>query len=242
MAVGILRYESGVVGHMDGWMLGAAALYTAGFYVLLRTVRHNRQRYPVVKGIQSSLFVAVGVLSWLTGQHHAPAVFSLLLGGLLACALGDVLLGVANRTPQVRARPFLAGTLCFLLAHLLFCAAFAPGAPAAWWDVLPAVGVAAWLRVQEARGWIRLKKMRVLGYTYALLVGYMCTRAVRCGLASAAPAFTWLTCAGAVLFLLSDTVLLYLYFGTWRPRWLRTANLASYYTGILLLALSTHWY
>ena len=44
--------------------------------------------------------------------------------------------------------------------------------------------------------------------------------------------------AGSVLFLLSDSIIIFLYFYIRQNRWMRFANLTAYYLGLLLLALS----
>lgn len=217
--------------------------YAVGLGAVLWVARHAKHWYALAKGVLSSLFVAVSLLAYYSGGKKSPDAYEMLLIALALCAVGDVMLGIANRTKTVRARPFVAGTLSFLCAHVCFCALFLRLSPFRIFDLaLPAVLVFALWRL-ERRGSIRLKKMRPLGYLYTALVGLMTSKAISVGVAAGLSSpLGALTVAGGVLFLFSDYVLMFLYFGVVRRRWLRTANLTTYYIGIFLLALSARWY
>lgn len=219
------------------------AVYIAGLCGLLWITRWRRKWYAVAKGALSLLFVLGGVLSFETGGKEQPMAVYLLLPALVFCALGDLLLGIANKTKRVRARPFVLGAVSFSLAHVMFCAVYSWFAPLRWQDFLLPALLTLVLLVLEATQQVRLKKMRPLGYVYVLLVGFMTAKATAAACAAGVGTpFGLLTLLGSLLFLISDVVLLFLYFGTHRPKALRYANLATYYCSILLLALSAHWY
>lgn len=225
------------------WILCLSALYLAALGGLLWVAHANRRLYAAAKGFCSALFVLCALLCWFGGAQRAPWQFALLLAGLLLCAFGDVLLGVANlNAARVSKKPFLAGAASFTLAHLLLCAHFYLRLPFAWYDLaLPALLLAA-MYLLEKRGAVRLKKIRPVAYLYTFLVGLMAAKALAAALlVSAPPAQRLVVAAGALLFLVSDAVLLFLYFGHQRRKWYRAANLLCYYGGVWLLALGAYW-
>lgn len=144
----------------------------------------------------------------------------LVLLGLALSAVGDALLLSAARTP------FLAGVGAFLLAHLAYAAAFAPGArisPLAVAILAAAgAGVLAWL-------WRRLGEMRVPVIVYTVAISAM----LLLGLGTGRP----LAVAGALLFYLSDLTVARDRFD--RPGLVnRLVGLPMYYAAQVLLALS----
>ncbi len=146
---------------------------------------------------------------------------ALVLAGLCLSALGDALLLPASE------RAFLAGVGAFLLAHLAYAAAFAPGARISFVAaaVLAVAGsaVMAWL-------WQRLGRMRLPVLVYTAVISFM----LLFGLGSAHPLVPW----GAALFYLSDLSVA-------RDRFVRPGlanrviGLPMYYAAQVLLALST---
>lgn len=217
---------------MSLWMpVACTGLYLAALIALLWVAKRSRKWYALAKGLCSALFVGTAVLVWLAGGRQAPVYFGLMLAALLLCASGDVLLGAANsRANHVRKGPFLAGAGLFTLAHGVFCVLFMMITPFRWVDLLAPVALVLVLWGLERKKLIRLKKIRPLGYFYTFMVGLMAWKAV----ATALP----IVIAGACLFLVSDVILLFLYFGTQRRAWYRTANLTTYYIGVYLLAWS----
>ncbi|MDL2294338.1 lysoplasmalogenase [Ruminococcaceae bacterium OttesenSCG-928-D13] len=217
---------------MSLWIpVACTGLYLTALIALLLVAKRSRKWYALAKGLCSALFVGTAVLGWLVSGKPAPVYFGLMLAALLLCASGDVLLGVANsKADRVRKGPFLAGAGFFTLAHGVFCALFMMITPFRWVDLLAPVALMCVMWGLERKNLIRLKKIRPLGYVYTLMVGLMAWKAV----ATALP----IVIAGASLFLISDVILLFLYFGTRRRAWYRTANLTTYYVGVYLLAWS----
>lgn len=222
---------------------GYSISYLAALLYLFWVVQNSRKKYPFAKGLCSALFLVAALVSYFCGAQNNTLSFVLLFAALLFCAMGDVFLGIANRQKKVRARPFLAGTIVFSAAHMLFCVLFLRARPPAWYILLPPLLCLACIRIFEARGMVRLKSMRVFAYIYAFLVAMML--AASFGFWPQASLFSplgLLSAAGGFLFFISDFILLFLYFGTKRNRSLRYFNLFTYYGGIYLLALSSYWW
>ncbi len=129
------------------------------------------------------------------GTPRDGTMRALVAAGLAASLAGDLFLVDADRG-------FLAGLASFLVAHLLYVAAFlggvplAPAAPYAAGYLALGVALCAWL-------WPRLGKLRVPVAVYALALVAMCTAACARGIADR----TLLAPMGATLFLLSDGIL-----------------------------------
>ena len=112
----------------------AAALWTMLAVAALLIAERAGSRVGVwlAKPAASLGFLAC---AWLT--PHADSTFAqLLFAGLIACALGDVLLIPPGTGPA-----FLAGTGAFALGHALYAAAFWLRAPVLWVSALGAVGM-----------------------------------------------------------------------------------------------------
>lgn len=144
----------------------------------------------------------------------------LVLLGLALSAVGDALLLSAARAP------FLAGVGAFLLAHLAYATAFAPGARvsplAAAVLAAAAAGVLAWL-------WRRVGDMRVPVIVYTVAISTM----LLLGLGTGRP----LAVAGALLFYVSDLTVARDRFD--HPGFVnRLVGLPLYYAAQVLLALS----
>lgn len=227
---------------MRAAMTVLSILYVAGLCLLLWIAKRNRSLYAAGKGLCSLMFVLAGVLCWVWGGRQGRAFFVLLLVGLVLCAFGDVFLGVANRTAhKVSKKPFVLGAFSFLLAHGVFCAMlFSQNGPR-WQDLIAPAILLVVLYMLEKRDKVRLKKMRPLGYIYTAFVAVMAGKAAAFFIGPATSGEVMLA-AGAVLFLISDVILLFLYFGTNRGnRFLRPANLLTYYVGVYLMACSAWW-
>ena len=231
-------------------MLTLCVLYAlAALAFLLATAYHKpwARLYPHAKAAASLGFLLVALAHGL--PHLGPTVTVLLpssallspvwFWGLFAClslcAAGDVLLGLANAHAGFFSRFFLAGAACFTLAHAGLCALFSrfgggfrPGEL-----ILPLLLVLCAALAARAKHKFRLRRMAVPALVYSFFVGLMCAKSVTLALCLGVP----LVAAGGVLFLLSDCVLLFLYFYYKKRKAFRAANLLTYYLGMLCLAL-----
>lgn len=226
-----------------GWTLPLLLLYMVFLGILLWVAAKRKKWYARAKGRQSSLFIVVACVAYFTGPQQDLWAFCVLAVGLGLCAAGDILLGIANKAGKVRAKPFAAGAVTFSLAHIVFCGLFFSMAPFYFADVLLPLLLTVVLFVLEKQGRVQLKRMRAMVYFYSVVVGIMAARAVAvCIFAGIPAAGGLLTAGGGILFLVSDAILLFLYFGKRRSFALRVSNLAAYYMCTFLLALSAHWY
>jgi uncharacterized membrane protein YhhN len=167
----------------------------------------------------------------LRADGEGDASYRTLVGvGLVASMGGDLFL--------LSPRRFVPGLLCFLLAHLLYIAAFAPGAHvggAAWAILLPFLAFAA-LVLRYL--WPHLGRFRAPVLVYVGVIstmGWLATlRALR---GDVAPPSGPLALLGAAFFMASDTILAVDRFA--RPfRGAQIAVMGTYYAAQVLIALS----
>lgn len=214
----------------------AAALYLAALAALIFIAGNARlfRYYTAGKAAVSGGFLAVALLSFAVGGRSLGGRFWLLFGAMVLCAAGDVLLGLANNGRGIRSKTFLRGLYCFGGAHLVFCAFYASLRLPAWWDLILPLALTGATMLLSARGLLRLHRLRGPAFGYSFLVGLMCSMAIGVLPAGGPP----LAAAGSVLFLLSDCIIVFLYFYIRQRPWMRIANLVTYYLGLLLLGLS----
>ena len=199
-------------------------IYLGGLAALLCVAysRHHFSRYTAVKAAVSCGFLVIAATAYLLGGHTADAYFRGLLPCFVLCLAGDVLLGLANNHAGFFGRWFLLGVGAFTLAHAGFCVLFTlamPGGP------------------RFTRFKLRRMHMELPALAYSLCVGLMCARGTAFGFACGGRRGA-LAAVGAALFLISDAVLLFVYFYVRPRKALRAVNLAAYYLGMLCLALS----
>ena len=151
----------------------------------------------------------------------------LIVLGLLSSMAGDVMLIMPDR--------FVEGLVCFLVAHLLYIAAFTleGDGTAPLWYIIPFLAFGGFVL---RRLWPYLENMRVPVIIYTSAILLMAWQAANRWLeVGGQPAM--LALIGAYLFLASDTALAFERFrGTWRsaPFWV----LSLYFAAQWLIALS----
>lgn len=186
----------------------------------------------IMKGLASLCFVLVGVMAGNGGQ-----LAKLIVTGLLLGCVADVLLNLRWVFPKKGQLIFLVGILVFLGGHVVYLAAVLPMADN--WAVCVVVGVVLTALLMK---WIfskitAKKAFKIFGVFYLGAIMLLNCVAVS-NLMTAPSAFTGLFAAGALLFLISDIVLILNTFGQKSKFSLRVTNLSLYYIGQLLIAWS----
>jgi len=200
--------------------LGLAAL-------LVAEARGQRTPALIAKSCASTLFLTLALVRWqLGGWQLGDPSGAWIDAGLALSLVGDVCL--------VFDRAFKVGLVAFLLAHLVYVAAFNALLPAEHWP--PALAVPMLIASAIATRWLwpHLGRLRPAVLAYIVAITLMAWGALSAVLAGPAPAITM---AGALLFYLSDLAVA-------RDRFLirsftnRAWGLPAYYAGQVLLALS----
>ena len=198
-------------------------------------LQESKKRYVpavVLKGLASVCFVILGFLL----SSGSPAA-KLITAGLLLGCIADVLLNLRMVFPKKGQLIFLVGIIVFLSGHILYLIAILKGAAPWWICVIIGVILTALLMKWIFARITAKKAFKIFGIVY--IGAIMLLNCLAIGNLIVSPsAFTAVFAAGAVLFLLSDIVLILNTFGKETRQGLRVMNISLYYLGQLLIALS----
>lgn len=186
----------------------------------------------ILKGLASACFVILGFL-----LSNGSKTAQLITTGLLLGAIADVLLNLRLVFPEKGQPIFLIGILVFLSGHILYLVAVLQGAAHWWICVIAAVILTALLMTWIFRQIMAKKAFKIFGVVY--IGAIVLLNCVAIGNLIVSPsAFNAVFAAGAILFLLSDIVLILNTFGKETKQSLRVTNISLYYAGQILIALS----
>ena len=217
------------------YLLIPFSLVAAFFFVFLQERKHFVPA-TFLKGIASLFFVLIGLFSGLfSGKHGQTVLF--VTAGLCFGALADVFLDLNHVVKKGGHLCFMLGVFLFFLGHLFYLLALFPGVGSVPWMLI------VWLLVSGLLMLIILKRISV---PKPLLIGGLVYFATLVLMASAAwvqlftapSAYSGLFAAGALLFLISDSILILDAFGKNSYLWMRIAIIAAYYPAQILIALS----
>lgn len=229
---------------MSPVILCLIALYMILLGVLLFVAYTPRlfRHYTLCKGVLSSLFVILAVVCSILSKETLlwPITFAFLLA-----AAGDILIGVANNRYGDKASHSLAGLIgvgFFSIAHIFYIIWFYSEAPFLWHRqlILPVFVALAMIKLTKSPRF-DFGSRRFAGVFYYTIMATMFSAGANLafnGLGSSSLNLLMVGC-GVTLFMISDVLMLFLYFYTGaRAKSLRFWNLTTYYIGQLLIALS----
>ncbi len=183
--------------------------------------RGPQQRIYIFKPLTMLLIGLVAIL----GQGAPPFYKVMIITGLVFSIMGDVFLML----PTDR---FVAGLVAFLIAHLFYIGAFIPEIGAfRWWPLVPFAlfGIGVYLYLAPSLGKLKLPVLLYVG-VIMVMAWVAWERWLQTGQSGAL-----LAAFGAVLFVISDTILAINRFRV--PfKSARFFNLATYFTAQWLIA------
>ena len=208
-----------------------ACLIVAGIFIW-QEKKENYVAADILKGIASLCFVLLGILC-SPGTHTAK----LIVAGLVLGCVADVLLNLRFVLKEKGLMVFLIGILVFLAGHIAYLAAVFPMAKNRLICVVLGVLLTALLMTWIFRQITAKKAFKIFGIFYiGAIVLLNCVTVSN--LLTAPSLFTGIFAAGALLFLISDIVLILNTFGSESRFALRVTNLGLYYIGQILIAVS----
>lgn len=219
------------------WLCPICLALAAWFIAVERTERYLEA--DVIKGVASFVFVVLGWIgSWYVSRSADPAYVRLVIAGLALGGIADVVLNLRYvfEGPKGKAA-FLAGILVFLVGHVAYIFAVARRC-----SMLP-LFIGAGVVLTPLIMWWIFKHIeapfvfKAFGVVYIGAITIM--NCVALGAAIYTPgAHSYMFLAGALLFFVSDIVLILNTFGPESRFTLRVTNLMLYYVAQLLIALS----
>ena len=189
----------------------------------------------MLKALASLAFIVFGILS--SAISVDPLFARRIIIGLMLGGIADVLLNLRFVFPNSGKKIFLVGILVFLSGHVLYLAALLPYST----SLLLWLGIGVVLTILVLI-WIFSKitvamAFKIFGIVY--IGAIMLMNSVAAGILFSAPSKQSVVFfIGALLFLISDIVLILNTFGPKQQQKLRVTNLSLYYIGQLLIGLS----
>ena len=216
-------------------LLALAGIVIQGVFIAVE----HKEKYVgavVLKGLAAVIFCCIGMFAMATAAVN-QSFARLVVFGLCFGALGDVLLNLRFVFPTVGQKIFLAGVAAFLTGHILYLCAIVPLSQNLTVCLIAGVVLAAALLTWIFRTLTVKLAFKIFGVLYIGAIVLM--TAVAIGNVVTAPGTAaWMHAVGAVLFTLSDIVLIFNTFGKEQKFSLRITNLSLYYLGQLLIASS----
>lgn len=199
-------------------------------------VVEHRERYILadfLKGLASLAFVTIGYIGYVTSTNDPFGCK--VLAGLVFGMVGDIVLNLRFVLKKNGQKAFICGIVLFLIGHILYLAALIPLTDYLLVDALVGLSLAAALLAYFYATMKAKFVFKVFGAIYLGAVIIMSVIAVQ--LAISMGSNRGIAYAiGAVLFMLSDIVLIINTFGNEQRFSFRVMNLSLYYVGQLLIA------
>jgi len=189
----------------------------------------------VLKGLASLMFVALGAACYIKSPSSSG---KLILIGLILGMIGDILLNMRNLFEGGKSnKVFALGILSFLSGHFLYIAFLAGESGDKFWIALELTIILGVISIPQLMKRITApsKGLKIFGYVYLTVVIAMFCFSISQFIAIGATTESILFLVGALLFVVSDFIMIYYSFGK-KIKPLRAINLLSYYVGQLLIA------
>ncbi len=184
------------------------------------------------KGLASVCFVTIGLLSGFSGHIQRFVILGLIVG-----LIADVLLNLRFVLVKQEQLVFILGILFFLAGHIFYLAAILPMVANLILCIIIAVVLTILTYIWMFKFITVEPVMKVFGVIYMGVNIFMNTAAVY-NLIMAPSVFTGIFAAGAVLFLVSDIILIFNTFGEKHRDSFNIWNIVLYYTGQVLIGIS----
>ena len=200
-------------------------------------IEHKEKYVPAValKGTASVFFVILGIIG---SKMCADASFAkLVLWGLVLGCIADILLNLRFCLKKIGKKVFLVGILVFLAGHVMYIIALAKKCSCTIICVILGIAATAVLMYFIFKKITAEKAFKIFGIFYVGAVTIMTCIALG-NYITAPSAWAGLFALGALLFLVSDVVMILNTFGKEQKFSLRITNLSLYYIGQVLIALS----
>ena len=216
--------------------LGAVALTL----FLIARDRKGSVKAVLFKIITSYLFIAVAFVSFMGNPSPGvTAFFMLIVMGLICGLIGDIVLDLKVLYTESSSLYQHCGMVAFLVGHLLYLSALLIYFGFNWIPLVFAVVIAlAIILISIYILKIDFKEHTIDSYLYSFFLSYMMTQACYAAIIQGFAATTLLLAVGSVLFLLSDVVLIGIYYQNKDSRPFIAVNHVLYYAAQYTIALS----
>lgn len=214
-------------------------LYTLLFIFLMATVYMDplKKYHTIAKTLNSIGYIIVSIYGYFYSGN--AAFFLTMLPAFLFCLLGDFFLSLPSTDEN--GLGFYAGLISFALGHILFLAAFVKLTPVVWFELIIPIGMVLIFYFITRSPNFEMGNMTTPVLVYGFLVVWTFIRSVMIVFDFGITGRTLSLCLGSLLFMVSDIIILFIYFYKIEYKWLIFANLSIYYLGMFLLAASIYF-
>ena len=216
--------------------LGAIALTL----FLIARDRKGSVQALLFKTLTSFLFIAVAFTSFMVNPGQGVAAFAMLIMmGLICGLIGDIVLDLKIMYKESSSLYQHGGMAAFLVGHLFYLAALIIYFGFNWMSVVIALVLAVIIGlVSKFILKFNFAEHTINTYAYSFFLSYMMTQACYAAITQGFTTCTVLLAAGAILFLLSDLVLVMTYYDNKDSRPFIAVNHILYYAAQYTIALS----
>ncbi|UCE04406.1 MAG: lysoplasmalogenase [bacterium] len=212
------------------------ALLTLFVILLIRAeLAGNQKQIYLFKPLSTTLVIIVAALSIFVPDKYNLSYTLAIILGLLFSFSGDVVLMFKSK------RAFMIGLILFLIAHVVYSIVFTVYSGFVKRDLISAVVLILLAIIIYFYLYPGLEKMKIPVFVYIIVISLMMNRAIS---TFSGKFFNYsqalLISIGAALFYISDLILAINKFR--KPFKYHRINLAFYYSGQLLIALSTGFF
>lgn len=206
--------------------------YSVWLFVLINLTRSNSTQWRFwVKGLTSVHFVFLAGWALIRFGLHGNEL--LLLMGLMSSFLGDLALGLKEKSRWL----FVTGVAFFMTAMLCYCAFFGISEVSLWLSIPVFLGIGLiFLNINQSKSY-DFKGSGFLVLMYGVLLSTMAVTALSKGLLEPSSAALSRT-IGAIMLVLSDVILMHVYFYTPKKSRHLIEYLLLYHAGQCLIAVS----
>jgi len=216
--------------------LGAIALTV----FLIARDRKGSVEALLFKTLTSFLFITVAFTSFMVNPDQGVATFAMLIMmGLICGLIGDIVLDLKIMYKVSSSLYQHGGMVAFLVGHLYYLAALIIYFGFNWMPVVIALVLAVIIGlVSKFILKFNFAEHSISTYAYSFFLSYMMTQACYAAITQGFTTCTVLLAVGAILFLLSDLVLVMTYYDNKDSRPFIVANHILYYAAEYTIALS----
>lgn len=199
--------------------------------------KENFKLALVLKTIASVVFILAGIYCMQRCEDSARAGF--VVAGLILGGVGDFFLNLQFIVKkEMEQKIFLVGAVAFLAGHALYIASIIPYVQ----SVLLISLLITVVFTGVTMAWVYSRTvvtfgLKIFGIVYIGAVAWLAIAGMARYLTQPVSLASLIFSIGAVLFTVSDVILIFNMFGEKKP-WMRTANLLFYYSAQLVIASS----
>ncbi|MCR4925266.1 MAG: lysoplasmalogenase [Clostridiales bacterium] len=219
----------------------AIEFFTVPLYVKKCWPKKNKTSLKI-KMVCSALFIATAVFAILYSQNFG--IYSkLMLSGFVMSFIGDFFLHVNSKKSS-----FIFGITAFFLAHIFYIGAYSVYMEKnfgkgifVWWQILIILVLCLIALFVGYKKKLQLGKLVVPACLYGIALATMLVKAISLGAMALSDGFVMplvLLGLGAISFTLSDSTLIFIYFGNSKGYKIKFFNSVTYFVAQILLATS----